>query len=158
MNGYYIKHTHFDGTPKWYVEKEYRYNVIYQITIGNAVYIGSSRDLMKRLYQHAKSLRENKHHSNILQDEFNKYHHYDLKILEVLSKDASYNDLLERERFHISKLHPNANVQNSLSDRYKTIKVYFDEDIAQCLSKIKHRNNFINNAVREKLNREGKPE
>lgn len=158
MNGYYIKHTHFDGTPKWYIEKECRYNVVYQITIGNAVYIGSSRDLMKRLYQHAKILRGNKHHSNILQSEFNKYHHFDLKILEVLSKDIPYSELLERERFYIGRLHPNANTQNSLYGRYKTVKVYFDEDVAQRLSKIRYRNGFINDAVREKLNREEKPE
>lgn len=158
MKGYYINHTHFDGTPKWYVEKEYRYNVVYQITIGNAKYIGSSCDLMKRLYQHVKNLRDNNHHSDVLQNEFNKYHYYDLNILEVLGKGVSYKELLERERFYIEKLHPNANIQNSISVKNKTIKVYLEKDVSSRLSQIKHKNIFINNAVREKLDKEEKPE
>lgn len=66
--------------------------------------------------------------------------------------------LLERERFYIEKLHPNANIQNSISGENKTIKVYLEKDVSSRLSQIKHKNIFVNNAVREKLERELKPE
>lgn len=158
MNGYYIKNTHFDGTPKWFIEKPYRHNVVYKLSVGKAVYIGSSTDLQKRIDQHSKSLRENKHSSKLLQREFNLYHFYDLEILEVLGKDADYKSLWEMEQFYMDKIHPNANTNYAVEPKYKTINIILDNDLIEFITTHKNKNRFINDCIRKHYNLDNKIE
>lgn len=148
---YYIRGKHYDGTPKWYISPKVRYNVIYQISIGEAVYVGSSTNLQKRICQHEKQLRDNTHSSSMLQSEFNKHHSYNLKILEILDKNANYKMLLEREQFYIDSIHPNANSNNAMRKRTKHILVNMDLDLIPFIESQTNKNSFINDCIRKQM-------
>jgi len=74
---------------------------IYMITClaNNKIYIGQSKGLRERLYQHKYYLKNNTSHHPLLQEDWNKYNENDFKfeVLEIT------DNLDEREQFYISK-------------------------------------------------------
>lgn len=79
---------------------------IYKITnlINNKCYIGQSRNIESRIKKHFSNLEKNIHHSQHLQEDFNKYgkENFSIEILETI------NDLyllLIVEDFYIKKFH-----------------------------------------------------
>ena len=80
---------------------------IYQITniVNNKCYIGSSKNIKKRWYEHKRMLRYGKHHSKYLQQSFKKYgeENFVLTILEIcdegelLKLEQKYFDEINRE-------------------------------------------------------------
>lgn len=80
---------------------------IYKIICKDHFYIGSSKNLSKRLYSHIKSLKSNSHHNHTMQNCFNKYgiEEFWFEIIEYC--DVSI--LIERESFYIKFLNPDIN-------------------------------------------------
>lgn len=85
------------------------------------IYIGSSFHIDRRWKSHLWELKNNKHHSKILQNHFNKYGIEDLKfsIIEEYEKDR----LTEREQYYLDTLNPYfngtkfaINIQGSIKD------------------------------------------
>lgn len=80
-------------------------NGVYRITniINNKVYIGSSVNLYKRIYEHFRELKINKHSNKILQNSFNKYgiENFMVDILE--SSINSHEEMLDLETHQIQK-------------------------------------------------------
>lgn len=74
---------------------------IYQIRniLDNRVYIGSSINIGARFATHKLRLRKNIHHSNLLQNAWNKYG-YECFVFETLEL-VELNRLIEREQFYI---------------------------------------------------------
>lgn len=78
----------------------------------NKIYIGSSKNVYIRFYQHIKSLFKNKHHSIHLQRSWNKYgsNNFIFKIIEQIDiknfrNEKEYtNYLREREQYYIDSL------------------------------------------------------
>jgi len=91
-------------------KKCYKMSVIYKIvnTINGKFYIGSTVNFENRKYLHTHKLRQNKHHSPVLQNSWNKYGKgaFEFEIIErVKRKDR----LIEREQFWMDKLLPTFN-------------------------------------------------
>jgi group I intron endonuclease len=80
---------------------------IYKITILNNIYIGSSSNLARRLWEHEWRLKSNKHNNNHLQNVYNKYNieNFITEILEYCELEV----LLKREQYYIDLLKPNLN-------------------------------------------------
>ena len=79
----------------------------------NEFYIGSTsctEGFVKRWRDHLQRLRTNKHVNSILQNAYNKYGEFSLKlkIVEICKNDSNY--ILEREQFYIDTLKPILNV------------------------------------------------
>lgn len=60
---------------------KYRYCGIYLIQIGNYNYVGQSINILSRVHQHKKLLKNNKHHNSYMQNVYNKYPSFSYKIL-----------------------------------------------------------------------------
>ena len=82
---------------------------IYKITnlLNNKFYIGSSSDIRARKYLHFSMLKNNKHHSPILQRVYNKYGKKYL-LFEVI-EECDINLLIEKEQYYIDNLNPEYN-------------------------------------------------
>jgi group I intron endonuclease len=84
---------------------------IYEIRnlITGDCYIGSSVNLLQRKNRHFKDLKNNKHHSIILQRAYNKYNKefFKFNVIEVI-KDQ--NLLIEREQYFLDKINPKYNI------------------------------------------------
>jgi len=80
---------------------------IYKITILNNIYIGSSSNLHRRMWEHSWKLKNNKHVNRHLQNVYNKYgiNNFFIEIIEECNVDL----LLEREQYYINILKPNLN-------------------------------------------------
>ena len=88
-----------------------KYNVpgIYYIQINSHSYVGSSNQIIRRLREHKKKLTHNYHDNKFMQRAYNKYKdggkiYY--QILEICSQD----ELKNREKYWIDKLHPDINI------------------------------------------------
>lgn len=90
----------------------FRHPGIYKIvnTKTGKIYIGSSVNMRKRLYEHFRLLRHGKHHCSYLQSSFNKHGEgcFDIEIIEIVNVDGmeiSERDtvLLAREQFWLDK-------------------------------------------------------
>lgn len=83
---------------------------IYIITnySNNKIYIGSSKDLKRRISQHKYLLSKNKHHNKHLQLSYNKYgkDNFNYKVLE----NCEIKDLINREQYYIDELKPQYNI------------------------------------------------
>lgn len=83
---------------------------IYKIinTIDSKCYIGSSKNIKDRWRRHKKDLKNNCHHSIILQRSYNKYGdtNFSYEIIETCEIDR----LLEREQYYIIELEPIYNI------------------------------------------------
>ena len=77
---------------------------IYQIRnlVNGKIYVGSSINLRKRLKDHFRDLRNNRHVNQHLQKAYNKYglDKFVFEVLEYVEKDM----LLEREQYYIDTL------------------------------------------------------
>lgn len=71
-------------------------------------YIGSSINVDNRCKTHLKSLRKNSHHSNKLQNHFNKYGKEDLQFFVLL--ECNKEELLNKEQYFINSLIPFFNI------------------------------------------------
>lgn len=80
---------------------------IYRFWCNNHSYIGSAKNLKKRLLAHLSTMRNGKHHNHTVQNVYNKYgiENFYFEILE----NCSEQDLLERETFYIKNLKPDMN-------------------------------------------------
>lgn len=83
---------------------------IYKITniINNKFYIGSSKDLNKRLSRHKIDLRSNRHTNQHLQRSWNKYGEINFTFIIIDYCDIS--KLIEFEQFYIDLYEPNFNM------------------------------------------------
>jgi hypothetical protein len=83
---------------------------IYQITIGNKKYIGSSVNLYKRIRTHLTTLSKNKHENVYLQRCYNKYGKNSLEIIILRTYDnISEKELLVKEKEFIDIIKPTIN-------------------------------------------------
>lgn len=84
--------------------------VVYSISnlYNNKLYVGSSVNFKYRKWCHINALKNNKHHSPILQNSWNKYGEYQFQfdIIEIVNNK---NNLIEREQFWIDFLNPEFN-------------------------------------------------
>lgn len=78
---------------------------VYKITIKNHVYIGSSSNINRRLWEHFWKLKNNKHVNKHFQNIFNKYKNLESEILEY----CKIEELLEKEQYYIDLLKPDIN-------------------------------------------------
>lgn len=77
---------------------------IYKITCipNNKIYIGSSKNIKKRFFNHISSLKHGKHENAYLQHAFNKYGIDNFKF-EVI-EECLLEELIQREQYWIDKL------------------------------------------------------
>jgi group I intron endonuclease len=68
-------------------------------TKNNKIYIGSTKNILKRLNTHFNSLKKNKHRNYYLQKEFNKYKKYFGSM--ILEKISNLKFLISREQYWI---------------------------------------------------------
>jgi group I intron endonuclease len=73
------------------------------------LYIGSTKDFVKRRSEHLRELKKNRHHSSILQNYYNKYNNPVIEILQECSEQVR----LEIEQEYINKLNPFFNISVS---------------------------------------------
>jgi hypothetical protein len=104
-------------------------------------YIGSSKNLYDRLHQHFHNLKYKKHHSNHLQNSYNKYGEdaFNYSILEL----CNVENLEEREQYWIDFLKP---VYNKRLDSTRNIGLKCTEKTKSKISttlKDKYKNNEI---------------
>lgn len=85
--------------------------VIYQILniITNKRYVGSAVDFNRRKRTHLRLLRNGIHHSNKLQNSFNKHGEDSFEFI-VIEKVNDKSKLIEREQFWLDKLKPEYNM------------------------------------------------
>ena len=69
-------------------------------TINNKVYVGQSKRLKQRYYDHIISIKKGKHHNDILQKSFNKYG-FDNFEYNIIEEVLDENMLNEREKYWI---------------------------------------------------------
>src|ERR1017187_10366861 len=76
--------------------------------LNNKIYIGSAINLYKRLYEHFRTLKENKHKNKHLQSSYNKYKkdNFIYHLLEYCNKE----ELIKREQYYINLLKPEYNI------------------------------------------------
>lgn len=76
--------------------------------INGKIYIGSTKNMRRRLWKHRALLRHNKHHNPHLQNSWNKYgeENFDYAIIEQCSEEHQY----EREQYYIDAFHPEYNI------------------------------------------------
>lgn len=85
--------------------------VIYKIInlVNNKIYVGSTKDFNRRIKTHFRLLESNNHHSNKLQNSFNKYgiDSFETQIIEEIDDE---NKLIDREQYWIDTLKPELNI------------------------------------------------
>ena len=75
---------------------------VYLLKVGDAHYVGSSKDLAKRAYEHERLLKAGKHRNKLLQEAYDKYQEILHDVLEyvlpessaLLEVEQSYYDLM----------------------------------------------------------------
>lgn len=67
--------------------------------INNKIYIGSAKNIKQRLHEHKSMLRRNSHHSNYLQNSYNKYKNY---FLFSILENCEINNLISREQYWLN--------------------------------------------------------
>lgn len=85
--------------------------VIYKIInlVNDKIYVGSTKDFNRRIKTHFRLLESNNHHSNKLQNSFNKYG-IDNFLTQVIEEVDDENKLIEREQYWIDILQPELNI------------------------------------------------
>lgn len=71
-------------------------------------YIGSSKTLKKRFYEHKRQLKNNKHPNRYLQFAWNKYK--ELNFVFIIIEYSEVEKLIEREQHYIDRLKPEYNL------------------------------------------------
>jgi len=64
---------------------------VYKIKIGNFIYIGSSKNLIKRKNNHLSKFQLNSHYNNKLQSAYNKYKNFEFEIIELCLPEERLN-------------------------------------------------------------------
>ena len=105
---------------------------IYKITFMGKEYVGSAKDVKKRINRHLSELRNNRHHNQKLQNEFNKHKAdaLDYMILEEVDIDH----LIEREQYYIDTINPYYNICRTAGS---TLGVLHSEEMKAYFSKIR---------------------
>lgn len=109
---------------------------IYIITniINGHRYIGSAKNLYKRLYDHKWELNKNKHTNNYLQNAWNKYgeDNFEYGILEYCEENIRLN----RETYYVDIIKPEYNLRGvnteAILDHTKETKEKISNSIKQC--------------------------
>lgn len=86
---------------------------IYKIVLlaypkNRVVYVGQSRCIKKRIWEHKNSLKHNKHVNPHLQNLYNKHGAHNIRF--ELIKECSIQDLDSVEQFYIDELMPECNI------------------------------------------------
>lgn len=122
---------------------------IYMLTINNKKYIGSTKDLRRRITQHKSDLKNNRHCNKHLQNLYNKYGMFKLTILE---KDLilTPQELLEKEKQYMLIYKPEINMEKDpvTHDRLANVKKVYQFNL---------KGEFINeyNSVTEAIHKTG---
>lgn len=83
---------------------------IYKLTLATHTYVGSSKNIYRRLRQHKYQLMNNKHDNVHMQRVWNKYQpEFIYQILEVCPKELSKKELLKLEHHYIISEKPDLN-------------------------------------------------
>jgi group I intron endonuclease len=74
----------------------------------NKVYIGSSKNIRRRIVEHINLLKKNKHDNNYLQKTWNKYGEasFSFNCIEPLPKKTSKKDILKKEQHYLNIIQP----------------------------------------------------
>lgn len=80
------------------LKKQKKNYIIYQINIGNTVYIGSTNNYSRRMNEHLDQLKLNQHHNRKLQDSYLTHKQFDSKILLELESYSRYRVLKWEQR------------------------------------------------------------
>jgi group I intron endonuclease len=75
--------------------------VVYKITVGGRVYVGSSKNFEQRQKEHLRHLRNNSHHCLFLQRQYNKY---GSPVFTILEKASSIEEMHQLEEKWILKI------------------------------------------------------
>ena len=89
---------------------------IYRIrnSVNQKIYIGSSKDIEERWYNHKRALRAGRHHSILLQRSWDK-HGEESFVFEIVELIQDENQLLILEQTYLDKLNPKLNVGKNSS-------------------------------------------
>ncbi len=112
---------------------------IYCITNANngRVYVGSSKTIKRRRYQHLLYLRRGKHHNIFLQRDFNKHGEAAFVFDTLLLTD----DLVNAEQFFLNAVWDNQKLCYNLSkDPYSTASIVFTQERKEKIAAV-HRGN-----------------
>ena len=96
---------------------------VYKITntANGKFYVGSSKDIYSRWYQHENSLNEGMHGNPHLQNAWNKYGGKSSFIFEII-EECNPEQQFEREQFYLNKLNPfddnGYNIVRQISKKY----------------------------------------
>jgi len=77
---------------------------VYQITIGDEIYVGSSKNLYNRYISHIRYCKKQNHYNQLIQNAFDKEQDFQFDILEFC------DNRLDREQYYIDRLKPNLNI------------------------------------------------
>lgn len=105
---------------------------IYKITFMEKEYIGSAKDVKKRINRHISELKNNRHHNQKLQNEFNKHKTDALEY--VVLEEVEVERLIEREQYYIDKINPYYNICRTAGN---TLGVLHSEEMKAYFSKIR---------------------
>ena len=105
---------------------------IYKITFMEKEYVGSAKDVKKRINRHLSELKGNRHHNQKLQNEFNK-HRIDALDYVVL-EEVEIEHLIEREQYYIDNINPYYNICRTAGN---TLGVLHSEEMKAYFSKIR---------------------
>lgn len=105
---------------------------IYKITFMGKEYIGSAKDVKKRINRHISELKNNRHHNRKLQNEFNKHKTDALEY--VVLEEVEVERLIEREQYYIDKINPYYNICRTAGN---TLGVLHSEEMKAYFSKIR---------------------
>lgn len=121
---------------------------IYKIIniINQKLYIGSSKDVLYRKYEHFRDLKLKQHHSTTLQNAFNKYgeQNFTFEILEECEKE----NLIEREQYYFDTLKPEYNICQIAGN---TLGVKHNEVSKQKMSEFRKGKSFHSDFQRKRI-------
>lgn len=97
---------------------------IYLLMISDHKYVGSSKNLYKRLYDHYHLLSNNKHYNTFLQRSWNKYSgEFIYSILEYCDNELPKKELLLKEKYYIKLLNADLNLKKDPTTEKRCITI-----------------------------------
>ena len=105
---------------------------IYKITFMGKEYVGSAKNVKQRINRHISELKNNRHHNQKLQNEFNK-HKVDA-LDYVILEEVDIEHLIEREQYYIDTINPYYNICRTAGN---TLGVLHSEEMKAYFSKIR---------------------
>jgi len=113
---------------------------IYKITniINNKIYIGSSKNILNRIWNHKTLLRNNNHPNKKLQNSFNKYKEVNFKF-EIVEY-CKIEELIIKEQNYIDGLNPYFNI---LKIAYSSLGYKYNQEQRNKMNVIKYKNGSI---------------